>query len=765
MSEAGAGFADDAPARRFGSRTVMARLRPAALLAAFEAEQERWFLWVPVFLGAGIAAYFQLAAEPPLLLAIAPLPVALVLSLLWRRGSPAVMVGGALLAAATGFALAKIRTDFVRAPVLERQYWSADVRGFVELVEPRASRGQRITLRLVSFAGVAPERMPYRIRVRTMTALPGLKPGDGLRLKATLAAPGIPALPGDYDFARAAWFMRLGGIGYSMARPTLDPDLGEPPFSLRFWAGVERVRLAIGQRITSGLAGEPGQIANGLITGERGGISQATNDAYRDSGLFHILSISGLHMVIMAGAVFWVARVLLALVPWIALRLPIKKIAALAATIAALGYLLISGASPATVRSWITISMMFFAVLMDRPALSLRNVALSALAILVVFPENLFDVGFQMSYAAVVALVAVYEWLREREAANGPAEPRHALVTGLLFFGGIILTTLIASAAVAPLAAYYFHKSQQYAVLANLIAIPVCNILVMPAALATLIAMPFGLEAVPLWLMGHGIDLMTWIAYTVARLPGAVGRIAAIPTLAFGLMAVGGLWLCLFRTRLRLAGLALVTAGLGFAPMRDKPDILVGRDGALVAVRTPQDQLSATPAKGAKFELTRWLEHEADARAPRQVSAADAFRCDGAGCTVTVKGQLVAVATHPAALADDCARANILVLTFPRPPGCGGTGGLVIDFFRSRAEGTITVFIDDGQVRVKSVASARGDRPWAPSRDVRRPLMRKAALAAGSRLSAFAAPVDLAGGDGRRPEHEDDDLQMDDRGP
>ena len=391
MSEAAAGFGEHVPSRRFDVRAAFAWFTPAGLLEALEAEQERWFLWVPVFLGAGIATYFQLGAEPPLLLALAPLPVAIVLSMLWRQGSWAVIVTGALLAATLGFALAKVRTDFVRAPVLERQFGFADVRGFVELVEPRPTRGQRITLRLVSFTGLAKDKMPYRIRVRTMSAIAGLKPGDGLRLKATLGPPGIPALPGDYDFARAAWFNSMGGIGYTFAKPVLDPELGEPPLWLKFWAGIERIRLFIGLRIGAALPGETGQIAMGLITGERGGISQATNDAYRDSGLFHILSISGLHMVIMAGAVFWVVRAVLALVPWIALRMPIKKIAAVAATVAALGYLLISGASPATVRSWITISMMFFAVVMDRPALSLRNVALSALMIMVVFPENLFD--------------------------------------------------------------------------------------------------------------------------------------------------------------------------------------------------------------------------------------------------------------------------------------------------------------------------------------------------------------------------------------
>ena len=253
---------------------------------------------------------------------------------------------------------------------------------------------------------------------------------------------------------------------------------------------MQRVRQAIGARIAAALPGETGAIATALITGERGGISEATNDAFRDSGILHILSISGFHMAIMAGSVFFLVRLGLALFPSIALRYPIKKWAAAAAMLAGFAYLLISGAAFATVRSAIMISIMFLAVLLDRPALALRNVILAATLILVLFPESLFDVGFQMSFAAVLALVSVYEALRTRDLWARLME--HTASRLVVFFAGIVLSTLIASAAVAPFAAYHFHKSQQYAVIANLIALPVCNVLVMPAALAALIAMPLG---------------------------------------------------------------------------------------------------------------------------------------------------------------------------------------------------------------------------------------------------------------------------------
>jgi competence protein ComEC len=679
-----------------------------------EAEQDRWFLWLPVLYGLGVAAYFSLLREPPLWAALSLLAAAVALKLAWRGGTAAMLLAGAAVAATLGFAAAKLRTEWVASPMLERRIGPVEVRGFLELVEPRAKRGERLTVRVTSIRGLAAEETPRRVRVRLGRLVPGLAPGQAVRFSAVLSPPAVPALPGDYDFARTAYFAGIGGVGYALAPPRIDAAAGPAPLRLEIEAVIAGLRQLIGRRITAALPGEHGAIANALITGERGGISAATNDAFRDSGLFHILSISGLHMTIMAGAVFLAIRFVLAAAPSIALIFPVKKIAALAAATAALAYLLISGGSFATVRSWIMISIMFLAVLLDRPAVTLRNVALGALAIMVLVPESLFDVGFQMSFAAVLALVASYEAIQARRGQQEEGRSAGLLWGTLLFFGGIVLATLVASAAVAPFAAYHFHKSQQYAVLANLIAIPVCNVVVLPAALATLVLMPLGLEAGPMWVMGQGIGLMLWCAETVAGIPGAVAHIPAIPTASFALMVGGGLWLCLWRTRWRLLGLAALASGIGLAPSLAHPDILVGRDGDLVAVRSSASALSAIARSGTAFELQRWLEHDGDARSPHAAAKGEAFRCDAAGCATKVKGVVVAVARHPAALADDCARADLLVLTFPRPKGCRARGR-VIDFFDLRSKGTHAIYLAEGPMRITTVAGVRGERPWTQS--------------------------------------------------
>lgn len=506
---------------------------------------------------------------------------------------------------------------------------------------------------------------------------------------------------------------------------------------MRAWAAVERLRAGIVQRVTAVLPGQTGAIGVALITGERGGITDATNNAFRDSGLLHILSISGLHMAVMAGAVFYLMRLILAAFPSLALVYPIKKWAAAAAMLGTAAYLMISGSSFATVRSAIMIAIMFLAVILDRPALALRNVVLAAALILVLFPESLFDVGFQMSFAAVVALISVYEALRGR----GAPFTRRGPVTGFaLFMGGIVLSTLIASAAVAPFAAYYFHKSQQCSVLANLVAIPICDLLVMPAALAALILMPLGLEAPPLWVMGWGVDAMLWTAERVAALPGAILRIPAMPTAAFLLMIAGGLWLALWQTRWRLAGAALVAAGLALAPTLRLPDLLVGRDGALVAVRDGNGQLSAVGAGRASFELARWLEHDGDQRSAKEAGKAAGFLCDGVGCRMRVKGLTVAVAQRPAAFADDCRGASILVAPIASPNSCVAPKA-VVDFFAARREGTHALYIgDDGSIRMETVAQARGQRPWSGAHVAAVALPAKAASARGP--PATDEPVD-----------------------
>jgi competence protein ComEC len=336
------------------------------------------------------------------------------------------------------------------------------------------------------------------------------------------------------------------------------------------------------------------------------------------------------------------------------------------------------------------------------------------------------------------------------------------VMSATLFIGGILMSTLIATLAVAPFAAYQFHTSQQYGALANLVALPICDLLVMPAALATLLLMPLGLEAFPLWIAGLGIDAMTQIAFSVAKLPGAVIAVPAIPTVSFACMVAGGLWLLLWHTRGRLLGLPLIVLGLALAPTLTRPDILIGRDGRLVAARIDTGRLSSMPSTRGMFELSRWLEADGDGRAAKDVARGKYFACDGASCTTVLRGHRLAIPGHPAALADDCARASILILDRPRPKACTKPA-VVIDPGAIRRGGAHALYLSRGEIRIETVAALRGVRPWSrppppPAPDRRRQLTAADGASSG-RLSQFAAPAAFAE---RwvlpRPEDEDDDL-------
>jgi competence protein ComEC len=296
--------------------------------------------------------------------------------------------------------------------------------------------------------------------------------------------------------------------------------------------------------------------------------------------------------------------------------------------------------------------------------------------------------------------------------------------------GGILMSTLIASIAVAPFAAYHFHKSQQFAMLANLLAIPICNLLVMPMALLTLVAMPFGLEAAPLWAMGKGIEAMVWCAYAVAGLPGAVTRIPAIPSMAFGLMVVGGLWLALWQSSYRWLGVLPMLLGLAVAPMRSVPHVLVSRDGAVVGFRAADGRIVATGTRSGAFDLARWLEHDGDDRQADTLlrERPRGLDCDWQGCTVVVRGRRIALGRHPSALIDDCRGSDVVIALFdvPEDRGCEavvtsdqGSGRRAQPLLIARQAllrgGAHLIYLDGegGAPRHATVAVWRGRRPWS----------------------------------------------------
>jgi competence protein ComEC len=655
------------------------------LAATFEREIDagRGFLWMPVAFGAGVLAYFALPAEPWLPALVAS---ALTMALFAWRARLRFAAFRALLviaAVSAGLVTAKVRTDLVGAPMLTREV-TATVTGWIATREEAARGGARILLRVHDIADAPGLQQPWpkTIRVTVRSKVNELAVGDAITMRARLQRPSGAVMPGGYDFFAVAYYQGIGAVGfaYGAAKPA---DIGPAPLDIRMAKPLAQLRDTIRRRIEAALPGDNGHVAAALVMGDQGGIAETTQDNMRASGLGHMLSISGLHMALVAGVAFWLIRALLALSTTLALNYPIKKWAAAGALVVATFYLGISGGGVATERSYIMLAVILVAVMLDRPAITLRNVALSALAVLILAPEAIATASFQMSFAATVALVAGYEAIAEWRDRHPRLEtPRYGIVArARAWAGGLLLTSTIAGLATAPFAAFHFQRVAPLTLLANFAAMPVVGIIVMPMAFLAVALMPFGIEALPLTLLGYGLDWVNLVAARTAEWSAGYGGMRAMPLLAIALVTIGFLWLTLWRERWRLAGLVPIVLAIPIALATPRLDILVEEGGSTVAVRSADGRYAIINGKGESFVVETWLRADGDARKAEAPDLADGVACDALGCVASLGAGLgnVAVAARPGAFPEDCTMSIVVISPFSAPRSCRDTAALVID--------------------------------------------------------------------------------------
>ena len=587
-----------------------------------------------------------------------------------------------------------MRVDRLIGPELDRSV-TVGLTGRVIAIDRRAERPPRLVLDAIAWPGREADATPRRIRMslRGQAALPEI--GSRVALRGRLGPVPGPAMPGAYDPRRAAFFDGIAASGFAFGGWTPVEAVGQAGLSPSI--AIARLRRAISERVRQADDGQAGAVAAALIVGDRSRLSVKTVDHLRTAGLAHILAISGLHMALVAGTAFALLRALLALSPALALRRPIKKWTALAALAVGLVYLVLSDGNVATIRAYVMAAVMFSAILIDRPAISLRNLAIAAFIVLAFQPESVAEPGFQMSFAAVTGLIAGWEVWRDRERLN-LAEPapyfliRGAKLTGRAL-GGIALTTLIASLATAPFAAFHFQKLAAYSLIGNLAAMPLVSLVIMPAGLFALVAMPFGLETFVLPPMFAGIDALLAVSAGIAGLAGAQVVVPKMSVASLVLVSAGFLWLTLWRSRLRLFGLLPIAAGLILAPMTARaPDILMTAEGRAIGVRDTGGTLRIADSRAGSFIVDQWLEAEGP-RAPDPSAIRDGVTCGRLGCILKTKsGLMVAHIRDPAAFIEDCRRADIVLTPLRAPDNCAAK--LVIDVRATARRGAHAVYLD-----------------------------------------------------------------------
>jgi competence protein ComEC len=675
---------------------------------ATEAGPGRLVPWVPVAFGTGVALYFT-AEHEPVWWAPGALTGALVTAAVLARRSRTFALAVIATALAAGFLVATLRTAAIEHPILRQARFGVAVTGFIEMREER-ERSDRITVAVRSISGPRLDERLERVRVAVRK---GTAPAVGsfVSFTARLTPPLAPLRPGGYDFARDFYFQQFGATGFVTGTIRIETPPASAGLGLRLRAAIAGLRQAIDTRIRAALGGDAGSIASALITGSRDALSTAVNDAMYVSSLAHVLSISGYHMAVVAGVVFFVVRGTLALIGSLALRRPIKKWAAIAALIASALYLALSGAEVATQRALLMTAVVLIGVMADRRALTLRTLAIAALAVMVLAPEAVVHPSFQMSFAATLALIAAYDGGMPGPTVDaGSSRAARAALWGVREIVALVIASLVAGAATTPYAAYHFHRLAPYGVIANLLAMPIVSAFVMPAGLLALIAMPFGFDA-PMWrLMGLGIDWMTAVAQWVASLPGAVGRIAAFGTGVLLLGTAGLVTMCLLRTPLRWCGLALLAVAIALAARTPLPDVLVAADGTSFAVRGRDGRLQII--KGADgFSAREWLAADGDGRLPADPTLAHGFACDSDGCVARLAdGGNVAVARSPEAFGDDCAKSALVLTNRTAPPACAAT---VIDRDALRRGGARALYRVGEGWRIEEARPPQHDRPWA----------------------------------------------------
>lgn len=715
------------------------------------------FLWFPIALIAGAYFNFTRQNDIPFFALIIPFGFLLAIRVLLKdMPIPSKYFLSLGICCLVGALAANFeqRSEFI----LLDQAVTTNISGLVIAKEIGANNMPRYEIELFDTNNPKIIRSPSIVQLVARSFHKTFEIGEPITGRARLSPPSGPVFPGGYDFSMAALRKNIGAYGFFYGKPVRQVSPVQPELKIKaeLQLAINRVRSEIAYRIRQQLDGDAAGITSALIVSDRRAISKSAVESLRASGLAHVLAISGLHMVLASGTFFFALRFLLSLFPTLVQSFPVKKIAAMGAIVAASFYLAISGAPISAQRAWIMLVIVLIAVLMDRPAITLRNVAIAAVVIVIISPSAVMTPGFQMSFSAAAALVAVYTGWANFSGTNESSKGRiYGGITFLIkFVTGLAATAIIAGLATGIFAVQHFHQFAGYGVLGNVLAMPIVTILVMPLALISVLLMPFGLEAWPLIALGSSIELVVVIAEWVANLGSniAVGKPSSIASLV---ATVGFIIFICFRSKIHFTGLGLIIISvLGLFLLKPIiPDILISEDGKLVGVRSfvPNSrQFNINRSRPSEFILSQWSRaYSFQAEKPKQLfsraeskelltkesklfwsefdeaSIQSGFECvTSKFCYLENSGIKIATVTEQKYLKPACDRADIVILSarLKNKPDACDKNKLVLDQNSLRRTGALALYRNANNSSAShsewKIVSAIDDsvRPWTAHR-------------------------------------------------
>jgi len=675
-----------------------------------EAERGQLPLWAVAGFGAGIALWFALpdSRQWAGLLFIAAGASLLGFTALSGRVGRA--IGWFALAVAVGCAMVWWRAEQLTTTRIERPR-IVQLAARVERVETLTARGDiRLTVAPLD-AGLPPR---IRVSAPDSEARAGLAPGAIIAVRARLTGPPPMALPGSHDFARDSWFRGEGGTGRAIGPVTVTKAAEA--------RGLDALRARLDRHIRGQLPGRSGGIATALVTGDQNAVGEDDAEAMRRSGLTHLLSVSGVHLAAVVGGAMLLSLRLLALSPFLALRFNLVLVGAGVGALAGVGYTLLTGMQVPTVRSCVAALLVLGGIALGREAISMRLVAVGALLVLLLWPESVAGASFQFSFAAVTAIVTVHSlapvrrWLGPREDGFGMR-----ILRGI---ASLLITGLAVEIALIPFALYHFHKTGLYSVFANLIAIPWTTFVIMPLEAAALLLDAIGLGA-PLWAVtGWAIDFLLDLAHWVAAMKGAVATLPTMPLGGFAAFIIGGLWLCLWTSRVRLLGIVPMALGGAAALAAPTPDLLVTGDGRHLAILDGSGRPALLRERSGDFIRSIISENSGFDGDPSAVADMPLARCSRDACVADIRRsgrswRLLATRSGQridwAELTAACAAADIVVSDRWLPKACTPKW-LKLDRKALETTGGIAIYLDGEMPRVATVDDRVGAHPWSQTR-------------------------------------------------